>query len=321
MHRSPVSYSTRSHVKMKLKRKSLSQKVSIKMKNGDDSNSSVLSDISTNNNNATYPSFLIKHESSCNDDTIAYEDGKKKKWEPVNWEQHLKNIRQMRKKLDAPVDTQGCERCMVEEYSEKEKRYHTLVSLILSSQTKDTVNYTVMEALRKEGLTPQNIVKISDEKLGKLIYPVSFWKNKVKYLKKTSKVLIDDYGCDIPDTVEDLVKLPGVGPKMAYLAMNCAWNKVVGIGVDVHVHRISNRLGWVKEQTKDPEKTRKELEDWLPQHLWKEVNWLIVGFGQQICKAQPKCNDCLNKDICPASQHKQTQIKSKKKNKSSQVTK
>ena len=207
----------------------------------------------------------------------------------------------MRKHHDAPVDDQGCERCMVEDYSEKEKRFHTLVSLMISSQTKDTVNFTVMEKLRKEGLSPQFISSVSQEKLEKLLYPVSFYKNKAKYIKKTTEILINHYDSDIPNTVKDLVKLPGVGPKMAYLAMNCAWDEVVGIGVDIHVHRITNRLGWTKQKTKEPEKTRKELEDWLPHHLWKEVNWLLVGFGQQICSARyPKCHSCLNIGICPA---------------------
>lgn len=240
--------------------------------------------------------------SSCDGDKYPTMDIKQEvltKWEPPNWELHLKNIREMRKHLDAPVDNQGCERCMVENYSEKEKRFHTLVSLMISSQTKDTVNYSVMEGLRKEGLSPESIVAMSENKLSKLLYPVSFYKNKAKYIKKTSQILVDQYSSDIPKTVKELVKLPGVGPKMAYLAMNCAWNEVVGIGVDVHVHRITNRLGWVKDKTKEPEKTRKELEDWLPCHLWKEVNWLLVGFGQQICKAHPKCDDCLNKSICP----------------------
>lgn len=74
----------------------------------------------------------------------------------------------------------------------------------------------------------------------------------------------DQYNGDIPNTIEDLCKLPGVGPKMAYLVMKCAWNEVLGIGVDTHVHRISNRLGWHKKSTKQPEDTRKSLEDWLP---------------------------------------------------------
>lgn len=88
--------------------------------------------------------------------------------------------------------------------------------------------------------------------------------NKAKHLKQTAKVLLEKYDGDIPDSVEGLCSLPGVGPKMAYLAMSCGWGHTVGIGVDTHVHRISNRLGWLPAPTKTPEQTRKALEAWLP---------------------------------------------------------
>lgn len=89
---------------------------------------------------------------------------------------------------------------------------------------------------------------------------------------------------------------------MAYICMSAAWNNTVGIGVDTHVHRISNRLEWTRKPTKIPDKTRQELEDWLPVEYWEEVNLLLVGFGQTICKpVGPKCGQCLNKDICPFS--------------------
>jgi len=93
---------------------------------------------------------------------------------------------------------------------------------------------------------------------------VFYEQRKVEYIKKTTIILRDQYNGDVPDTVQDLCKLPGVGPKMAYLVMKCAWNKIQGIGVDTHVHRISNRLKWVK--TKEPEQTRVALESWLPRY-------------------------------------------------------
>ncbi|XP_075624333.1 endonuclease III-like protein 1 isoform X3 [Balearica regulorum gibbericeps] len=126
--------------------------------------------------------------------------------------------------------------------------------------------------------------------------------NKVKYIKQTTAILKQKYGGDIPRTVEELVQLPGVGPKMAHLAMNIAWDSVSGIAVDTHVHRITNRLKWVKKETRYPEETRVALEDWLPRDLWSEINWLFVGFGQQTClPVNPRCNECLNQDICPAA--------------------
>ncbi|ENN71271.1 hypothetical protein YQE_12196, partial [Dendroctonus ponderosae] len=126
--------------------------------------------------------------------------------------------------------------------------------------------------------------------------------NKVKYIKKTSEILKNQYKCDIPNTIEDMLKLPGVGPKMAHICMKIAWGEVTGIGVDTHVHRIANMMGWVK--TKTPEQTEKALESWLSFDPWNEVNHLLVGFGQQIClPINPQCSSCLNK-ICPSSKAK-----------------
>merc|ERR1719468_443020 len=108
-------------------------------------------------------------------------------------------------------------------YSEKERRFHCLVALMLSSQTKDEVNHAAVTRLKDHGLTVENILSTSNEKLGQLIYPVGFWKTKVKFVKEACKVLKDEYECDIPKTVKDLCKLKGVGPKMAYLCMSSAW--------------------------------------------------------------------------------------------------
>ena len=117
------------------------------------------------------------------------------------------------------------------------RRFQFLVSLMLSFQTKDQVNYAAMTMLKDHGLTVDNILATSDQKLGELIYGVGFWKRKVAYIKETCQVLKNDYNGDIPDTVEGLCKLKGVGPKMAHICMNVAWGKQSGIGVDTHVHR------------------------------------------------------------------------------------
>ena len=116
---------------------------------------------------------------------------------------------------------------------------------------------------------------------------------------------MDKYNGDIPKSAEELCKLPGVGPKMAHLCMQVAWNTVTGIGVDTHVHRISNRLRWVPKPTKTPEETRIALEAWLPKELWSEINYLLVGFGQETCQpVHPKCSTCLNNKICPFTGNK-----------------
>ena len=223
---------------------------------------------------------------------------------PPNWEIVYNNILEMRKDLTAPVDTMGCEKAHDPNADPKVQRFQCLVSLMLSSQTKDEVNFAAMTRLKENGLTVENLIDTDDDTLGKLIYPVGFWKSKVKYLKKTAVLLKEKYNDDIPDNVKDLCSLPGVGPKMAHICMNVAWKQPMGIGVDTHVHRITNRLKWVNGiksgPTKTPEETRKALEAWLPKSKWTEINWLLVGFGQQICRPiNPKCSDCLNCDICP----------------------
>ncbi|KAJ6653746.1 hypothetical protein lerEdw1_008773 [Lerista edwardsae] len=226
----------------------------------------------------------------------------KPKWEPPNWERQLANIREMRAERDAPVDQMGAGKCFDSDAPPEVRRYQVLLSLMLSSQTKDQVTSAAMMRLREHGLSVDRILEMDDGTLGQLIYPVGFWKNKVKYIKRTTAILKRDYAGDIPKTVAELVKLPGVGPKMAHLVMDVAWQDISGIGVDTHVHRIANRLKWVKKETKIPEATRQGLEEWLPRDLWSEINWLLVGFGQQIClPVNPHCAECLNRDICPAS--------------------
>ncbi|NXV31272.1 NTH protein, partial [Rissa tridactyla] len=245
---------------------------------------------------------------------IAYESGQgdgaeqgtsepqRPRWEPRDWRQQLEHIREMRRSRDAPVDEMGVERCYDSSAPPQVMRYQVLLSLMLSSQTKDQVTSAAMLRLRQHGLTVDSILQMDDATLGQIIYPVGFWRNKVKYIKQTTAILKEKYGGDIPRTVEELVQLPGVGPKMAHLAMNIAWDSVSGIAVDTHVHRITNRLKWVKKETRHPEETRVALEDWLPRDLWREINWLLVGFGQQTClPVHPRCNECLNQDICPAA--------------------
>lgn len=228
------------------------------------------------------------------------------------WFNHLENIRIMRNSRTAPVDTMGCHRCADLKADSKTQRFQNLVALMLSSQTKDQTTYEAMNRLKDRGLTPLKVKEMPVTELENLLHPVSFYKNKAKYLKQTVEILTDKYGSDIPDNVKDLVALPGVGPKMAHICMAVAWNKITGIGVDVHVHRLSNRLGWVPKPTKEPEQTRVALEKWLPFSLWSEVNHLFVGFGQTICTpVKPNCGECLNKDICPSA-HAETKEKRKK---------
>ncbi|KAI5286150.1 Endonuclease III-like protein 1 [Ascosphaera aggregata] len=133
---------------------------------------------------------------------------------------------------------------------------------------------------KTSSLTLENLIAVPAPRLDELIRQVNFHNNKTKYIKATALMIRDDFDSDIPSTPEGLMRLPGVGPKMAYLAMDAAWGRVLGIGVDVHVHRITNLWGWVK--TKTPEETRIALESWLPKEKWGEINKLLVGVGQTI---------------------------------------
>lgn len=218
------------------------------------------------------------------------------------WPSHYANIASMRAACDAPVDSMGCERCADAGADEHTKRFQTLVSLMLSSQTKDEVTFATTKRLIAAGLGTATAMAAAEEATiaQVLLGPpaVGFWRNKARFLKGAAAMILSDFGGDIPSTVADLVKLPGVGPKMAHITMSAAHGQTVGIGVDTHVHRIANRLGWVKTDT--PEATRMALEAFLPRPLWAEVNILLVGFGQQTCQPlRPSCATCLNRDICP----------------------
>jgi endonuclease-3 len=112
-----------------------------------------------------------------------------------------------------------------------------------------------------------------------------------------AQILKDQYEGDPPEDYDNIIKLPGIGPKMAYLYLQCCCGKVEGIAVDTHVHRICNRLNWVS--TKNPEETRKNLQSWMPKEYWDDVNTLLVGLGQMICEAKkPKCDECKLYNLC-----------------------
>ncbi|KDO34426.1 hypothetical protein SPRG_01561 [Saprolegnia parasitica CBS 223.65] len=233
---------------------------------------------------------------------------KKQKAEPANWEQVWDGITFMRAERTAAVDNQGCESFNDPSLAPPLRRFHVLVASMLSSQTKDPVTAAAMERLKKHGLTVANILATDRNELAQILRPVGFFNNKATYLHKTCAILQEKYASDIPPTFDELMALPGVGPKMAHLTMSAAWEKTVGICVDVHVHRISNRLGWVKTWNKqnpksqDPEKTRKELEDWLPYEKWNPVNALLVGFGQEVCHPlNPRCDVCTVAHLCPSA--------------------
>ena len=224
---------------------------------------------------------------------------------PTNWEKMYNITQAMRKRVLAPVDTMGCESLAEDHRSPRDQRLQTLIALMLSSQTKDTVTFAAMKNMQDNmpgGLCLESLLEIQPDALNELIAKVGFHNTKTKHIKATAVILQDKFKGDIPNTIEGLISLPGVGPKMAYLCMSAAWGRDEGIGVDVHVHRITNLWGWHKTST--PEQTRAELESWLPRDKWHEINWLLVGFGQTIClPVGRKCDECdLSKEgSCPSA--------------------
>lgn len=206
-------------------------------------------------------------------------------------------IKEQRKTIQAPVDSMGC--CEVgKEHEGDVRRFQILVALLLSSQTRDEVTYSAVKSLNSflGVLTPERVLRSAEDSLHKCIEKVGYHNKKVKFLIEISKRVRNA----MPTTLESVLKLPGIGKKMAYLYLQHACGKNEGIGVDTHVHRISNRIGLV--QTKDPEETRKALESILETSEWKEINKVMVGFGQVICTpTKPKCSQCIVSKECPCS--------------------
>jgi endonuclease-3 len=200
---------------------------------------------------------------------------------------------------EAPVDTMGASQ-VGDKDDPKLYRFQTLIGLMLSAQTRDEITSKAVLNLRTSlpgGLTPSVLAQADATEIAGLIRLVSFAKTKSTRVIEVAKICDRDYDGDIPRTLEDLMALPGVGLKMATLAMLHAWNEEIGIGVDVHVHRISNRLGWV--DTRQPDKTEAALQNVFPRELWLPVNETLVGFGQTICAAKrPKCADCPVRESC-----------------------
>ncbi|KAI9244259.1 DNA glycosylase [Helicostylum pulchrum] len=219
---------------------------------------------------------------------------------PKDWDIVYDILETYRKVHKAAVDTMGCARLADRTCTPKVQRFQTLVSLMLSAQTKDTVTSAAVIKLQKElegGLCLESILRLDEAVLDNMIRSVGFHTKKASYIKRTAEILRDTFDGDIPDTIEGLTSLPGVGPKMGYLTLQVAWNKNLGIGVDVHVHRIANRLGWVK--TKTPEETRLS---WLPKDKWRNINPILVGYGQIVCLPRgPLCHTCPVRAYCPSA--------------------
>jgi endonuclease-3 len=191
-------------------------------------------------------------------------------------------------KWETPIVT-----LMAETY---ESPFRVLISCILSLRTQDSTTAKASHRLFALADTPEAMLKLTTQKIAKLIYPVGFYRTKAKVIRDLCQVLMRDYSGRVPDDIDELLKLKGVGRKTANLVVTLGYRKP-GICVDTHVHRISNRWGYVKTAT--PEKTEFALRNKLPKAYWIEYNDLLVSFGQHLCRPiSPLCSQCPVSKYC-----------------------
>jgi endonuclease-3 len=176
--------------------------------------------------------------------------------------------------------------------------FQTLISCLLSLRVKDETTEKISKELFEIAKTPDEILNIEQEKLEKIIFSSGYYKNKAKTLKRVSEQIINQHRGNVPDTKEKLLELYGVGPKTANIVLCFSFNKIV-IPVDTNVHRVCNRLGWVKTGKNKFEDTEKELEKILPKKYWREINGIFILHGKDIClPISPKCSICPIRKIC-----------------------
>jgi endonuclease III len=179
---------------------------------------------------------------------------------------------------------------------EQKTPYQILVATVLSQRTKDTLTAQVAPRLFATASTPQAMVQLTEEELAERIYPIGFYRTKARSILALSRELITQYASEVPDTLEALVALPGIGRKTANLILTNAYNKP-GICVDTHVHRICNRWNYVQTQT--PLQTEMALREQLPTRYWKPINRLLVTLGQHVCHpTSPRCSGCPIAPYC-----------------------
>jgi len=177
----------------------------------------------------------------------------------------------------------------------KRNRWLAIFATILSARTTDKILIKVLQELSKYIQTPQDVLNLEYNEILKILKPLGFYKTKAKYLLNFSKKIIENYNLDIPNNIDEITKLPGVGKKVGAIILNNVYNIPI-IGVDVHVHRILNRLGIVK--TKNELETFKVINSIEENDIKNNLNHYLVALGQVICKNKPKCNICFLKKYC-----------------------
>jgi endonuclease III len=181
--------------------------------------------------------------------------------------------------------------------SQEEDPFQVLIATLLSARTQDATTLAASRRLFRVARTPRTIARLSRRRLERLIFPVSFYRQKAKHVKATCERLLSEYGGRVPATMEELLTLPGVGRKTANLVLILGFKSVRNICVDTHVHRISNRLGWVRTAT--PDETEQALYSATTRRWWPYINLYLVTWGQNVCRPiSPRCRACAIEAYC-----------------------
>ena len=179
----------------------------------------------------------------------------------------------------------------------QEDPFEVLVATMLSAQTRDAVTAAASERLFRVARTPESLVKLTEKQIARLIYPVSFYRHKARHVKAACALLLERHGGRVPGNMAELLALPGVGRKTANLVLILSFGSQQNICVDTHVHRISNRLGWVATRT--PEETEQALYKAISARWWPYINLYLVTWGQHVCRPlYPRCDDCVLRRRC-----------------------
>jgi endonuclease-3 len=193
----------------------------------------------------------------------------------------------------------GLELPAVEKISEEqaEDPFQILIATLLSARTQDATTHAASSRLFRVARTPRTMAKLPVRAIERLIYPVSFYRNKARHVKACCQILVDRFGGRVPSTMDELLMLPGVGRKTANLVLILGFQSRANICVDTHVHRISNRLGWVA--TASPDETEEALYRATDRRWWPYINLYLVTWGQNVCRpVYPRCGDCVIRREC-----------------------
>lgn len=182
--------------------------------------------------------------------------------------------------------------------SQEEDPFQILIATLLSARTQDATTLAASTRLFRVARTPRTVGRLAVRQIERLIYPVSFYRHKARHVRATCRILVERFGGRVPGTMEQLLTLPGVGRKTANLVLILAFKSLRNICVDTHVHRISNRLGWVATRT--PDETEQALYAATADRWWPYINLYLVTWGQNICRPiAPRCGSCALRMLCP----------------------